>query len=76
MTPSTRAKPNLFFKFLDELIMEPCCALKYYPQIEVGIEQSVLSDRLHPLWGVYTLQLIHFVPFLMLSHGPNKGKKS
>jgi hypothetical protein len=23
------------YTFPDELIMEPCCALKYYPQIEV-----------------------------------------
>ena len=28
---------DLEYWLLDELIMEPCCALKYFPKIEVNI---------------------------------------
>ena len=30
-----RRLPDLEYWCIDELTMEPCCALKYYPQIDV-----------------------------------------
>ncbi len=29
---------------IDELMMEPCCALKYYPEIEICVNEKTVSD--------------------------------
>ena len=30
---------------IDELMMEPCCALKYYPEIETCVNEKQVSSR-------------------------------
>ena len=34
---------DLEYWSIDELVMEPCCALKYYPQIDVCQERNHLK---------------------------------
>nr|XP_040575463.1 potassium voltage-gated channel protein Shab-like isoform X1 [Lepeophtheirus salmonis] len=35
---------DLIYWGIDELMLEPCCALKYYPEIEVGLKEVELED--------------------------------
>ena len=29
-----------YYRGIDELMMEPCCALKYYPEIEICVNEK------------------------------------
>jgi hypothetical protein len=34
-----------YIVFLDELLMEPCCALKYYPHIELCVNEMLGEEK-------------------------------
>ena len=42
---------------IDELMMEPCCALKYYPEIETCVNEKQVGIILHDFdKGIHVLE--------------------
>ena len=44
---------------IDELMMEPCCALKYYPEIETCVNEKqvrIPTGKTRLLWNLFRIR--------------------
>ena len=49
----------------DELMMEPCCALKYYPAVEVCQNEKVATFMEKIMVTIHIISIVHIIVYIV-----------